>query len=204
MAACREVDSALDLLIDGELSAAERAGIEQHLAECPACSARLSERRKVSGLIGEWAESAPAESPRVVRQDRSWMRAAAAAAAIVAVAGLAGELAPHPAATTVAPAQGDGHRLAMRSMNDGVTVVAGKNGEPDELVVDAFPVQLAWKPMSREAGVTVVHTAGSPEELVVDPFPITMRPMSSGVAVIPGKAGEPVELVVDPFPEEGK
>jgi hypothetical protein len=56
----------------------------------------------------------------------------------------------------------------MRSLAEGVKIVPGSSGEPDELTVEAFP--LNWRSMS--SGVTVVPgKSGEPAELVVDPFP---------------------------------
>ncbi len=204
MAACSEVGPALDRYLDREAEPSERAGIERHLGECAECARLIAERRAAMGMLAEWAAEGAGAPPaaREVRPKPVRLRlalAVAAAAALVAVAAawhFSGREHARPGPASC------GHRLTMRSMDDGVTVVPGAAGEPDELVVDAFPVQLCWQPMS--SGVNVVQAgAGEPDELVVDPFPVTMRTMSSGVVVVSGKAGEPAELVVDPFPEEG-
>jgi hypothetical protein len=203
MAACREVGALLDRHLDGEVTAAERAEVEEHLVGCPECSRRLRERRAAMSLLAEWAGAEAAIRPAApVGPGATWLRAVAAAAAMI----LAGALAWQSLARlSSAPAGASGHSLAMRSLAEGVTVVPGMAGEPDELVVDAFPVRLCWQPMS--SGVEVIRsgsTGTGADELVVDPFPVKMRPMSSGVVVVPGRSGEPAELVVDPFPEEGK
>src|SRR5438270_13860533 len=43
--------------IDDELPAAEAAHAQKHLAQCPACSDRYSELRKVSSSFDEFVES---------------------------------------------------------------------------------------------------------------------------------------------------
>jgi hypothetical protein len=202
MAACREVGAALDRYLDGEMNAAERAEYERHLTGCRECAGLLAERRTAGGMLAEWVRAEVVErSSAPVRTGTGWLRVAAAAAAVF----LAGTIAwQHTDGVSVAPVPApSGHKLVMRSMDRGVTVVPGKAGAPDELVVDAFPVELCWRSMT--SGVQVVRgEAGQPQELIVDPFPVKMRSMSSGVVMVSGKAGEPVELVVDPFPEEGK
>ena len=51
---------------DGELSGAARAGMEQHLRQCPACAAELQGLRKLSQLL---STAAPAKmSPDVLRR----------------------------------------------------------------------------------------------------------------------------------------
>lgn len=202
MTACREVSAALDRYLDGETAVGDRSAIEEHLGGCPECARLLAERRAAMGMLAEWVgPGARASSDVPVRARSVWLRVAAAAAALVLAGTFAWKLAEErPVASEPVPSK-DG--TVMRSLGAGVTVVPGKAGEPDELVVDPFPVQLCWRPMS--AGVEVIRGgAGQPEELVVDPFPVKMRPMSSGVVVVPGRSGEPAELVVDPFPEEGK
>src|SRR5215469_2868009 len=42
----------LSALIDGELSAAERAGLERHLGGCAQCQAELAQLRRVRVLLG--------------------------------------------------------------------------------------------------------------------------------------------------------
>ncbi|HOX06284.1 MAG TPA: anti-sigma factor [Planctomycetota bacterium] len=198
---CRGVDTILDRYLDGETTVEERAGVEDHLNGCAACSRLLAERRSAMGLLAEWAGSA---APATVRPAPRlpWLRLAAAAAVLAAGGILAWQLLDNRPGHTQGPAR-SGHQLVMRAMNDGVTVLPGQAGQPDELVVDAFPVQLCWQPMSE--GVKVVRgESGAADELIVDPFPIKMRPMSSGVVMVSGRSGEPAELVVDPFPEEGK
>ncbi len=53
MASCTQVDSLLQAYIDGELSAAEKAILEQHISECRSCAALLKRQRASSALIFE-------------------------------------------------------------------------------------------------------------------------------------------------------
>lgn len=53
MASCTQVDSLLQAHIDGELSAAEKAIFEQHIAECPSCAALLRRQKASSALLFE-------------------------------------------------------------------------------------------------------------------------------------------------------
>jgi anti-sigma factor RsiW len=48
----------LDAYHDGELSPAERSGVEAHLRDCPSCAAGLAAIRRMSGAF---ADSAPRE-----------------------------------------------------------------------------------------------------------------------------------------------
>ena len=51
----------LDAYQDGELSPAERAAVEAHLRDCPACAAELAVMR---GMSGAFADAAPREPSR--------------------------------------------------------------------------------------------------------------------------------------------
>src|SRR5262245_17857853 len=94
---CHEIHELLPLHLYGDLSDAERAAVEAHLAECPACRAELTALSAVRkeldtpppALRGvEVASIYRAESERLRRRSRRW-RAAAAIAAITAMALLA-------------------------------------------------------------------------------------------------------------------
>ncbi len=56
---CEEVSEGLVAYMDGRASAAERQGIEQHLAVCPACRTRAEEFRAVWNAL----EAVPAIDP---------------------------------------------------------------------------------------------------------------------------------------------
>ncbi len=76
-------DDRMLLLAYGELSEAETAGMEAHLAQCPACHARFErlERARVAALL---AVPAPARRP-TARWVAAGLEAAAAIAAAVVV-----------------------------------------------------------------------------------------------------------------------
>jgi len=168
MAACKDVQAGLDRYLDNEMAAGERPALEAHLAGCPECRTMLVERRTAMSLLAQWADSGAGARP-ARRSVAVWLRLAAAAAAVALAASLALEYAgrERPAVVPAAPAPAKS-RLVMRTLDQGVTVVPGKAGEPDELIVEAFP--LTWRSMS--SGVKVVPgRSGEPVELVVDPFP---------------------------------
>jgi anti-sigma factor RsiW len=48
---CAQALERVDAFVDGELDAAERAAVEAHAASCPACAARLRERRSLSAAV---------------------------------------------------------------------------------------------------------------------------------------------------------
>lgn len=48
----QEIRERLPLYLSGELSPAERAAIEKHLKDCPACQEELEEFRKMDDLLG--------------------------------------------------------------------------------------------------------------------------------------------------------
>jgi anti-sigma factor RsiW len=50
---CEDVEKGLFAYADGRATAAERHGVEAHLAGCAACRARVEEFRSVSALLGE-------------------------------------------------------------------------------------------------------------------------------------------------------
>jgi anti-sigma factor RsiW len=98
---CVETIENLSAYQDGELSPAEAAALEAHLASCEACRRRLEEYEAVWRLLGEPkpAEPSPgfteavlsrAAAPgfAVARRRRIWAPAAAVAASLLLVAGL--------------------------------------------------------------------------------------------------------------------
>lgn len=52
-AGCPEIGGLLQALVDGDLTAAERASVEGHLAGCPACTAEGARLRDNSAYLGE-------------------------------------------------------------------------------------------------------------------------------------------------------
>jgi hypothetical protein len=111
-AECREVELSLGVLLVGALDPAERPAVEDHLADCPRCTALLAELAPLPGLLhrvdplgDEAAMPGSDASPPVVtlgppalrdrlveaareeraRQHRRWAVGLSAAAAIVAV-----------------------------------------------------------------------------------------------------------------------
>ena len=58
---CGKLETLWIPFLDGKLSSQERAVVQAHLAECPACAARGEGLRLVSGALESW--EAPAPSP---------------------------------------------------------------------------------------------------------------------------------------------
>ena len=91
----------LDAYHDGELSPAERAAVEAHLRDCPACAAELAAMRGMSGAFANAAPPEPsgeqllelARSVRAVSSDARMLlrlfRASAVAAAVLLACALA-------------------------------------------------------------------------------------------------------------------
>ena len=168
MAACKDVQAGLDRYLDNEMAAEERPAVEAHLAGCPECRTALVERRAAMGLLAQWAASGAETRGRApIRSAAGWLRLTAAAAALALAASVAWQYAGKepPVVPAAVPAK---PKLVMRTLDQGVTIVRGEAGEPDELIVEAFP--LTWRSLS--SGVEVVSgKSGEPVELVVDPFP---------------------------------
>ena len=92
----------LDAYHDGELSPAERAGVEAHLRDCPSCAAELAEIRAVSAAFARTAPREPsrgqllqlargvrAEEPSDARMLLGLFRGTAVAAAVLLACALA-------------------------------------------------------------------------------------------------------------------
>ncbi len=62
---CAEVDAHLDEFLDHELSAEDRAMLEQHFTECPPCRAQLALAVLMQKLV---ARSCGGRAPQVLRQ----------------------------------------------------------------------------------------------------------------------------------------
>lgn len=170
MAACERFRADLDRYMDGEIDREGREVLERHLAGCASCSRALQELRGSRALLREWsaALTAPAR-PAAFRSGLLTVRLAMAAAAGLLLAGLlaadrSGRRDPGGGHAAIKP----GHELHWHSLADGVKVVPGRAGEPEELIVEAFPLKFR----SMSSGVEVVAgKSGEPAELVVDPFP---------------------------------
>ena len=92
----------LDAYHDGELSPAERSGVEAHLRDCPSCAAELAALRGMSGAFADAAPREPSHEQllrlaRSVRAEPSearmllrLFRGAAVAAAVLLACTLAG------------------------------------------------------------------------------------------------------------------
>jgi hypothetical protein len=89
------VDVRLDEYFDGELAEADRAVVDGHLASCGACRAELERSRKLEKVLRSVTTGAAPDADRFVQSVRarsrrpSVLRWAVAAAALIAVAGLA-------------------------------------------------------------------------------------------------------------------
>ena len=135
---CERFDDQLQLLLDGELSSAERDAVEAHAASCSRCGPLLAEVRAIvrdAAALPElqptrdlWdgiaarieapvVELEPRQAPVVVRRGLPWRVAAAAAAVLVAVTALATwQIAADSSTATVPPAADrDGGHAANHS-----------------------------------------------------------------------------------------
>ncbi|MDP3908783.1 MAG: zf-HC2 domain-containing protein, partial [Gemmatimonadales bacterium] len=83
-------DGALHAYLDGEVTAAERAEIEAHLAGCAACRTRLDEERALIGRASEVLGRAqpPLQTRRSRRGARRWVLPLTWAATVVLAVGL--------------------------------------------------------------------------------------------------------------------
>jgi anti-sigma factor RsiW len=77
---CRQVVQLLTEYLDGALSTADRARVEEHLAGCDACTAFLAQLRTTQRVV---AELASVEIPAALRADllrafRDWRPAGSA------------------------------------------------------------------------------------------------------------------------------
>src|SRR6185369_12000569 len=89
-------DVRLDEYFDGELSDAERATVDGHLASCDACRAELERSRKLEQVLRSVSTSAAPDADRFVQSVRArsrrpapWRPAIAAAALIAITAAIA-------------------------------------------------------------------------------------------------------------------
>ena len=92
----------LDAYHDGELSPAERSGVEAHLRDCPSCAAEVAAMRGISGAVADAAPPDPSDErllalarsvhaePSDARMLLGLFRATAVAAAVLLACALAG------------------------------------------------------------------------------------------------------------------
>jgi anti-sigma factor RsiW len=92
----------LDAYHDGELSPAERTGVEAHLRDCPSCAAELAAMRGISGAFADAAPPEPSDErllalarsvhaePSDARMLLGLFRTTAVAAAVLLACALAG------------------------------------------------------------------------------------------------------------------
>jgi len=84
-------EGTIQMLLDGELDAAERTRVERHVAECAACAARVAEARELlqeaERLVEVLAVPERAVPPRASRNRRTLVRTLAWAASIVIAVG---------------------------------------------------------------------------------------------------------------------
>ena len=70
---CRRYEAGVSLLAAGALPEEERTGVENHLAECAACRARLAEVKSLANGLTRLGVSLPQVEPPASLQ-RRWMR----------------------------------------------------------------------------------------------------------------------------------
>lgn len=84
-------EGTIQMLLDGELDAAERTRVERHVTECAACAARVAEARafleEADRLVEVLAVPQRTAHPRVSRSRRTLVRTLAWAASIVIAVG---------------------------------------------------------------------------------------------------------------------
>lgn len=56
---CEHIEELLSAYIEGELGAAEKTGVESHLAACPACAKLLAGLREVTGAMASFPAAEP-------------------------------------------------------------------------------------------------------------------------------------------------
>lgn len=56
---CERIEELLSAYLEGELGAAEKAAVEDHLAACPACAELLAALRQVTGAMAAFPEAEP-------------------------------------------------------------------------------------------------------------------------------------------------
>ena len=75
---CEEIESSLAAYAEGQCAAAERAGVDAHLAGCPSCRARVSSERVTHELLRARCRDLRGQAPPSLRERCAAQRAAAA------------------------------------------------------------------------------------------------------------------------------
>jgi anti-sigma factor RsiW len=71
---CKEVVEMVSEYLDGAMSPADRARLEQHLLVCPPCTSHVGQVRATIGHIAKLRAGAPVVGPAVVDLFREWKR----------------------------------------------------------------------------------------------------------------------------------
>lgn len=74
---CEEIESSLAAYAEGQCAAAERAGVDAHLAGCPSCRARVSSERVTHELLRARCRDLRGQAPPSLRERCAAQRAAA-------------------------------------------------------------------------------------------------------------------------------
>jgi anti-sigma factor RsiW len=89
MSACNEYELLIEAHADGELAADQTKALQEHLAECPGCSAYHSEMTRLNSMLGDLTlpDDAPDVSAAVVAgiRRRAWRRFALVAVGVLLV-----------------------------------------------------------------------------------------------------------------------
>jgi len=162
-------EGTIQMLLDGELGADERARVEAHARSCPACAARIDEARafmaEADRLVNVLAVPARAEAPAAVRRRAPALRALAWVASVLLAVGLGyygrgstggpavspteSTNLPAPAPATTPPRQGAGvSPAAERPVQD---ARASRAGEVKQVVGATPPPAAPNAAMEREA-----------------------------------------------------
>ena len=67
---CEMNEEVLMAYVDGDLPAAERGRVAEHVVGCDECRAAVSDLRAVSGLLAKWQAPEPAGLPTAPRSPR--------------------------------------------------------------------------------------------------------------------------------------
>ena len=68
---CEMNEEVLMAYVDGDLPAAERGRVAEHVVGCDECRAAVSDLRAVSGLLAKWQAPEPAGLP-ASEQEQQW------------------------------------------------------------------------------------------------------------------------------------
>lgn len=179
-------EGTIQMLLDGELDAAERGRVERHVEACAACAERVAEARafmeEADRLVGTLEVPRQEGAPRTARGRRAMVRTLAWAASIVVAVGVGywSRGAPADLALPTARQEGD------RPQTVAVTPPVAESVSPPAAVAAPEPAPSPAKPLaSRDAG----PGAGADERKVADPSAENVEPRD--------KAGSPPPAALD-------